>query len=123
MPKLVVRVNVDATKDELRDLAEELARGLSERIERPLHLVGVDLQAGQVLSFAGNARDPCAFCELRGISNVDLSHNTAISAYLADVLRRRFGVPVDRYYVHFQRASKEDVGVRGRTFANLESKL
>jgi hypothetical protein len=120
MPKLVLRVSTDCDdKALLREVAEELSVGLSRLIERPLPLVGVDLQVGQILAFAGDAKRPAAFAEVRGASNVDLSHNTQISDFLAELLQRRFGVPSDRYYVHFQKAAREDIGTRGRTLANL----
>ena len=122
MPRLTIRVNVTKPRDELVAFSQELSQKLAELIGKPEQWIGIDVQTDQVLTFAGDATTPCAFCQVTSIGNIDLEHNTKISAHLAAALEAAFGVPATRYYCAFDDYERQNMGWNAHTFANLPAK-
>ena len=121
MPRLTIRVNVDRPREEMLALAQDLSKKLAELIGKPEQYIGIDIQTNQILCFSGDATAPCAFCQVTSIGNIDLEHNTAISAHLAGALEAAFGIAPNRYYCAFDDYERANMGWNGKTFANLSS--
>jgi phenylpyruvate tautomerase len=119
MPTLVIRTNVDKPRDELTALALEVSKSFSVVIGKPEQWVGIDIQPNQILTFAGDATTPCAFCQVNCIGNIDLERNTAVSASLAAILEARLGIPPTRYYCAFVDHARQNMAWNAHTFANL----
>jgi phenylpyruvate tautomerase len=118
MPRLLIRTNADAPRGDLTALALDLSKKLSELIEKPEQYIGIDIQTNQILAFGGDADTPCAFCSLTSIGNIDLEHNTKISAMVAHALTATFGVAATRYYLAFDDYERHNMGYNSHTFAN-----
>ena len=121
MPILEIRVNVDGGKSavELKALMQQIAQDFAPLIGKPLQYVQVSLQTNQLVSFGGDGDAPCAMCSVTSIGNIDLEHNTAVSAFLSATLAKEFGVSPTRYYCRFVDVPRDHVGFSGATFANL----
>lgn len=58
MPFLELLTNVELSKDEARNLALELSAHAAKVLGKPESAFGINIRAGEVLTFAGNF-DPC----------------------------------------------------------------
>ena len=58
MPFLELLTNVELSKDEAKSLALELSATAAKILKKPEPAFGINVRAGEVLTFAGNF-DPC----------------------------------------------------------------
>ena len=99
----------------IRKLGDEVAKAVG----KPREYVAVNVIYNQFMDFAGDSKTPLALCTFTSIGNIDLEHNTAVSAAVAAFLDAELGVPPTRHYVAFTDYPRENMGYMGATFANL----
>lgn len=118
MPGITVNTNVKLSAEQQEALLKQLSKAVSEAIQKPEQYVMVAVNDSRPLIFAGTT-DPCAMCQVTSIGNIDLEHNTKVSAAMADALNAVCGISKERYYCSFTDFARENMGFKGATFANL----
>ena len=116
MPLITVDTNVALPPDTAAKCAKALSESLAAALGKPEAYVAVRLNPGACVLFGGTA-DPAAICAVSSIGAIDVDHNTAVSAAVADTLGQA-GIDSARIYITFTDVERANWGWKGKTFAN-----
>jgi len=115
MPVFTIYTNVDASKVP-QDFCQKATDVVAKAVGKPASYVIVHIIPSQMMSFGGDAKAPCANCNLTCIGRIDPATNKKSSAALSQFLNSTLGIPDDRSYINFTDFAASNVGWSGDTF-------
>ena len=119
MPNLTVRTNVTKDRETLLALSARLSKEITALLGKPEKWMLIDIQPGVLLRFGGDAKTPCAACQLHCIGKIDVETNTKVSHAVAKALKEVLGVDPSRYYCAFTDFPASNMGWNCVTFGSL----
>ncbi|PGH05009.1 hypothetical protein AJ79_06895 [Helicocarpus griseus UAMH5409] len=99
MPFLELLTNVALSREQSKDLAISLSNKASEALKKPVALIGVQIRADEILTFAGT-HDPCFQLRVTSLGSQP-DKNVDLSKTFTDFLNEKIAVENDRGYVVF----------------------
>ena len=114
MPLLTITTNISLDDEAAQALCSKASSHVASLLGKPESYVMVSLQAGTVMSFAGND-SPCAMLELKSLGLPE-SQTTAFSESLCDFLNQHAGIKPERIYVQFSAPERHLWGWDRKTF-------
>ncbi|KAK3084804.1 hypothetical protein FSP39_019346 [Pinctada imbricata] len=119
MPTFAIYTNLP--KDKIPDgFVLNASKFLAEQLGKPEMYITMRVHPDQMMSHGGST-DPCGSVEVYSIGALgdkNPDHADKIATFIEDKLK----IPKDRFYVTFVDLKREDVGLGGKTFAQIAKK-
>ncbi|XP_018495110.1 chitotriosidase-1 [Galendromus occidentalis] len=110
MPVFTINTNVSSEKIP-KDFLSACTDAVAKCLKKPASYVAVHVNAGQQLSFGGDAQLPCASCTLASIGSISSAANKKSSSELSALLESSLGIAPDRSYINFVDLQPSNVDV------------
>lgn len=114
MPLLTISTNISLDDESAQTLCSKASSHVASLLGKPESYVMVSLQAGTVMSFAGDD-SPCAMLELKSLGLPE-NQTAAFSESLCDFLNQQAGIKPERIYIQFTGPDRHMWGWDRKTF-------